>query len=276
MTTQVIVELDEILNLLESELPANINSVQNQRLEDKLRKSLTRYFKALENAFPYDRVDEIYYRHVKESLGGDTGDMLDPLLAVFGETLKIEIERQLVEIYISGSAEMVTWGQTLGGIPIAYEGPPSSQAINYAEKHCAKLVTQMGEETKRRLAKVISDGIANKRGIPGLVTDIKRELGWMGRGRPSAIKGLTMQGRAYMIARTETNDALSQAFMDRAKDMGIEAKEVVGGGNPCPLCQDNIGDGIIPLNQAFSSGHMRPPFHPNCICALAPARLGGK
>ena len=55
---------------------------------------------------------------------------------------------QLAEIYISGQAEIITWGKTKGGIPIAYEGPPIQQAIGWAEKHGAQLVTQMDEETR--------------------------------------------------------------------------------------------------------------------------------
>jgi len=279
MTTQVIAELDNLISILESQMPCNVNSPANQRLERRLERELRQYFKSLEDAFPYGQVGQLYSRYViKETLGRGAWDgihsTLDPLLALFSESLEVMVNGHLVTIYISKSVEMMTWGKTLGGIPIAYEGPPIEQAISYAEKHCATLVTRMDEETKRRLAQVISEGIQNKRGVPGIATDIKRELGWMGRGRPSAIKGLTMQGRAMMIARTETNDALSQAFMDRAKDMGIEYKEVVNGPAPCDICASNAAEGIVPLNHTFGSGHTRPPFHPNCVCALAPARLG--
>jgi hypothetical protein len=76
-----------------------------------------------------------------------------------------------------------------------------------------------------------------------------------------------------MIARTETCDALEKAFMDRAEEMGIEGKEWVTGGEPCEICEENESEGVVPINHVFSSGHERPPAHPNCACALAPARL---
>ena len=93
----------------------------------------------------------------------DIDDILDPLLATFEDTLTANLNGHAVETYMSGQAEMITWGKTKGGIPIAYEGPPISQAINWAEQHGAQLVTKMDAETKRRLANVISQGIENNR-----------------------------------------------------------------------------------------------------------------
>lgn len=261
MTTQILAELDEIINLLEAEIPANPNSLENQRLASRLERELAKYFRSLSDAFPYDQVDQFYYKYVKEQLGSETRDMLDPLLATFSSDLSLRLNGFMATAYLKGSAEMITWGRTKRGIPIAYEGPPIEQAISYAEKHCATLVTQMDEETKRRLAQVVSEGIKNKRGVPGLARDIRGEFRHMRRYR------------AQMIARTETNDALSQAFMDKAHDMNIDGKEWVTGGEPCEICEDNEAEGVVPINHVFSSGHERPPAHPNCCCALAPARL---
>lgn len=200
---------------------------------------------------------------MRETLGGETGNILDPLLAAFYEDLLTELNGYLVEIYMSGSAEMVTWGTTQAGVPIAYEGPPIQQAIAWAEEHGASLVTQMDEETKRRLAQVVSDGIKNKRGVPGLARDLRQSFGNMSTYR------------SQMIARTETANALSQSSLDAMRDMGIEGKEWVTAGDDrvSPECQGNEAEGVIPTDQAFGSGLMAPPQHPNCRCALAPARL---
>ena len=209
------------------------------------------------------------------SEASDIRAALDPLLAAFSTSLKAEMTGELTDTYLSGHAEMMTWGHTQAGIPIAFEGPPMEAAIKWAQQHSAKLVTRLDAETKDRLAKVISDGIANKRGPGGLATDIKRELGWMGRGKPSAIKGLTQQGRAYMIARTETASALSQGSLDAMNDMGIEGKEWVTSGDDLVSdeCQANEDQGVIAVNQAFVSGAMAPPQHPACRCALAPVMM---
>lgn len=266
MATEVLAEIDQILERLQSRLPCNINSPENQRLEKRFRRDLAKHFRSLADAFPYQEIDHLYFKYVKESLGSETEDIIDALIRAFGSSFTIMIEGHLAAIYIDGTVQMMTWGMVKGGIPIAYEGPPVEEAIAYAREHGARLVTHVGDTTKERIAKIISDGIKNKRGIPGIQADIQRQFKAWGR-----ISEMPMS-RASMIARTETNDALSQAFLDRAKDMDIEAKEIVTG-TPCELCASNAAEGIVPINHVFGSGHLRPPFHPNCVCALAPARL---
>ena len=197
-------------------------------------------------------------------LNKDIENTLDPILATFSKQIEAEIAGQLTEIYISGQAEMITWGKTKGGIPIAYEGPPIQGAIDWAEKHSATLVKGLDEETKKRLANTISQGIQNKRGIPGLSRDIRKTFTDMSKYR------------SELIARTETASALSQASIDSMEDMGIEGKEWVTAGDDRvskTICEPNEGQGVIPVGKEFQSGHMAPPGHPDCRCAIAPARL---
>jgi len=205
----------------------------------------------------------LYCMGVVMPLNKDIENILNPLLAAFSETLESTLDGQLAEVYISGQAEMITWGKTKGGVPIAYEGPPISQAINWAEKHGAALVTQMDEETKVRLAKTISDGIANKRGVPGLARDIKKEFADMSRYR------------SQLIAKTETRQALFQASHDNMVDMGIDGKEwVLGAGGSegnCEYCIANAAVGVISVTKEFPNSE--GDIHPGCTCAIAPARL---
>ena len=191
--------------------------------------------------------------------------ILDPILATFRDRLSTTLQGHSAMAYLRGSAEMIQWGKTkLTDRPIFYEGPPVQQAINYANKHSAQLVTRMDEETKSRLAKVIGDAIEQKRGIPGLARDIRREFDDM------------TKFRSQLIARTETADALEEAFTERGKAMGVTGKEVITapeGDYPCEICQANADEGVVPIDHIFQSGHKRPPFHPNCICSLAPVML---
>jgi len=193
----------------------------------------------------------------------DAENIIKPILDTFSKTLSATLEGQLAEVYVSGQAEMITWGKTKGGIPIAYEGPPISQAIDWAKDHGAKLVTQMDEETKRRLASTISNGIKNKRGIPGLSRDIKNTFADMSKHR------------SELIARTETANALSTASLDSMADMGIEGKQWITAGDAdvSDECMGNEAEGVIPVNQTFSGGVDAPPQHPDCRCVVAPARL---
>ncbi len=196
-------------------------------------------------------------------LKDDLDGFLEPLLAAFRPKLRTIIEGHLARVWIQGDAQLVTWGMTKGGFAIQYEGPPISQAIEYAAKHGAQMITKMDEETKKRIAQIISDGIKNKRGVEGLARDLRKEFEDMSRYR------------AKIISQTETCDALEDGFMTRAKIMGIEGKEwvVTGDERVCEICLGNEAEGIVPLDHVFSSGHVRPPGHVSCRCALAPARL---
>jgi hypothetical protein len=187
-------------------------------------------------------------------------DLLDPILMALKHHLVLELSGELTEIYLSGSVEMLKWARRAGLAIQPYEGPPMQQAIKYAEQHCAKLVTQMDEETKRQLAKTVSNAIEKKRGIPGLRSDLRGMFSDM------------TKARADMIARTETADALEQAFMDRAKEYKVTGKRWVTF-NPCEICEANEAEGDVPLDHVFSSGDTRPPAHPRCRCSLAPVLL---
>lgn len=188
--------------------------------------------------------------------------IMDPILAVFQDQFNTDIEGRAVTAYLRGSAEMIAWGKAnLPGVALPFEGPPIQQAIDYAQKRGAELVTGMNGETKRRLGQVVSDGIKNKRGVDGLARDIRGAFDDMARDRSKT------------IARTETADALEQAFMDRSNDLGVTGKEWIPIAPLDEDCLDNAAAGVIKINATFPSGHERPPAHPNCVCALAPVMI---
>ena len=191
----------------------------------------------------------------------DINDFLDPILRIFQDTLTTRLNGHLVTGYLRGSAEMLEWGRTkTTDMPIYYEGPPMRQAMAYAQKHTASLIKGLNDETKEQVRRVIEYAIKQKRGVPGLSRDLRRQFTDMSRVR------------AKVIARTESCDALESAFMDRAKDMKVTGKEWIVT-DPCPICEENGNAGVIPIDKAFPSGDMRPPAHPNCRCALAPVML---
>jgi len=85
-----------------------------------------------------------------------------------------------------------------------------------------------------------------------------------------------LNNRAITIARTELSDAYNFGQFDSVKQAsngghlpGPPEKEwIAGGGNPCDICLDNEGEGVIPINQVFSSGDDTPTAHPRCACSL--------
>jgi HK97 family phage portal protein len=79
--------------------------------------------------------------------------------------------------------------------------------------------------------------------------------------------------RAELIARTEARNALGRGTLESYKSQAHEGKEwLAGGWNPCPICLGNAGEGAIPVDGTFSSGHETVGAHPRCQCNLLPVR----
>ena len=64
----LLAELDSLITLLEAEIPANPNSLKNVRQEKRLQTELSKYFKKLEDAFPYSHIDRLYSRFITEAM----------------------------------------------------------------------------------------------------------------------------------------------------------------------------------------------------------------
>ena len=64
--TQLTQELSSLISLLEARLPANQRAPENVRKAERLERKVRAYFKALGQAFPYDALEILYLRYVKE------------------------------------------------------------------------------------------------------------------------------------------------------------------------------------------------------------------
>lgn len=98
--------------------------------------------------------------------------------------------------------------------------------------------------------------------------------GWSPSKLAKQLRGVLEDPRyARMVATTETNRAVSAASLARYRDNQIEAKEWMSAEDQrvCVICNENEGDGPVPLDAYFSSGDDAPPGHPDCRCAIAPA-----
>ena len=57
-------ELDEIITLLERQIPASQQG--NERLRKDLEGDMEKYFRKLEKAFPYNKLDRSYSKYVEQ------------------------------------------------------------------------------------------------------------------------------------------------------------------------------------------------------------------
>jgi hypothetical protein len=81
------------------------------------------------------------------------------------------------------------------------------------------------------------------------------------------------ESRAQMIARTELASAYVNGEMDAWRDSGVvTGKEAVMADSHPQVdeCDEAAEAGVIGLDEAFPSGDMNPPFHPNCLCDVLP------
>lgn len=73
--------------------------------------------------------------------------------------------------------------------------------------------------------------------------------------------------RGEMIARTESANAIGDANHAAATENGATTHYwVTAGPDPCEICLGNEDDGEVPIDQAFSSGDLNEPAHPNDEC----------
>lgn len=141
-------------------------------------------------------------------------------------------------------------------------GLTGQAAVDYTLMHGGELIKGIDSYTLKIMRGIIADGIDGQLGVDGVVRKIRAEF-------------RDMAGyRARSIATTEMNDAMSEAAINKIRDVGLDGKRWIVSPGACPICQANMEQGIIPVEQTFSSGQMRPPGHPGkCRCALAGARL---
>jgi len=115
--------------------------------------------------------------------------------------------------------------------------------------------SSIDETTRNRMITLIRDTRMNMTTIDELANIIADEF-----------EGIS-ETRAFSIANTEANQAMSSAQQAFLKENGVGTKKWVGAGpNTCAICQGNEDQGPIPIDDDFESGDTTPPGHPGCEC----------
>jgi len=137
------------------------------------------------------------------------------------------------------------------------------RATDWLQKNALENATSYSGTLKDDIGQVVTDGVANGESIP----DITASIGAFFDGQSDY--------RAERLARTETGDAYSQGSLEGYKQSGVVAgKEWLADDSACDVCLGNEDDGVIPLDDDFSSGDDSPTAHPNCECSLQPVVEG--
>jgi SPP1 gp7 family putative phage head morphogenesis protein len=134
----------------------------------------------------------------------------------------------------------------------------NERAVAWAKKRAADLVTDISDNTRDMLQSAVVDAIEQGMGSRELAERISESLGFS-------------EARAETISRTELIRASNAAALDAYKASGVvDGKSWLTAGDDLVEedCEMNEADGVIPLDDDFSSGDSAPPSHPNCRCAL--------
>ncbi len=113
---------------------------------------------------------------------------------------------------------------------------------------------------RNHIARAVRDGIRDGKSIKQVAQDIL-----------ATVKDDQMTAaRAKVIATTETNTALSRGAMMAAADQNAIAKAwiVISDNRLCDICEANGRDGIVDMDDHFTSGDTLTPAHPNCRCFI--------
>jgi len=181
------------------------------------------------------------------------------------------------------------------------------EAREWALEYAAELVAQVSDETRRGIAQKIADGIWRQRGVDGTGRDIRADLlandigkdlgryaglnsqriqhmekyevelieaGFSGKDlerRLDAEAGRQLRKRAQTIAQTEMRNSMARSENIEKRAVGMTRKkwntqhdDRVDEGQ----CRPNEGQGWIPVEDSFQSGHDAPTAHPRCRCNL--------
>lgn len=139
------------------------------------------------------------------------------------------------------------------------------RAVAYLAEHGAELVKGIDETTRDYLRTVITDGVRDGLSYDELARQIIDRYGEFAVGSPLQ----HIDSRAHLIAVTESGMAYVEGNAIIARDLqddGLPMEKswlTVGDGRVDEEdCLPNEGQGWIPFDDAFQSGHMQPLAHP--------------
>lgn len=243
---------------------------------------LTGVIKALFNDLAGDVFEQLSKETSKVSKAADPADDLSAHAAIVADGFDLSKFNDLPAQWLTHIEPLVLDGVGEAFVQLGVE--PSADMLNLANEQAIEFAEARGAELvgKRWVDGVLVDNPNPKWAIPESTRDMLRQLvtdtlkdGISGAELAAKIKDsyAFSDSRADMIARTECAFADCSANFEAYRASGIvTGKESLLSNNEEHGANDvlNAGQGVIPLEQPFQSGHMTAPFHPRCQCDVIP------
>lgn len=255
-----------------------------ERAYQALRRAFRAYFLAQGRSFPVEAVQAILQRtlprfemepapateaaravrEAQTNIGGDIGgEDLEKVLRDWQWHGTEDIAASAAETLGQAvSAEQAAFLGRLArqiGIQRGIEARVKTETANWAAQHGSSLVTEVNEATRKTIRTIIGQGL-----------EARENSETIARNLQNFVEDEQFSDyRAKLIARTEQSFAQSKADDDVARETHAQEKEwSASEGDCCEDCLDNASAGVINIDDAFPSGDMTPPAHPNCRCVL--------
>jgi len=261
--TLILQEISNLLEALRAKQPG-IHSQQARKVEHKFSREMSLYFRQLGRNIPYRDLPGYLERNpVKEAIVPDDEALriASEVTEEMNQRLDSVLRRNIEAGYLLGATQAHQVFRLEPTFELLDDG-----AIQWMNRHSARLVTQINETTREELARVLTRGASKGESVAKLARNIRKEV--------ASMADIT-KGRARLIANTELNEAMSEASLQTYERLNVAGKSwsTVGDDRVSDDCRSNEGAGIIPLTASFPGGVMRPPQHPGCRCTLVPERI---
>ena len=187
---------------------------------------------------------------------------------------QLELDDVAVDVVDSISPELIRAFKQAGVTGIAQVGFSATQsivdhldraALEYAGSRGAELVRGLNDTTRESLRSTIADAVENGLSAESLSSRIEE------------LDSVFGESRADTIARTELATAHVQGNVEGWRQTGMVTHKqwLLADTHPGEdECDDNAADGVIGIDEEFSSGVFAPPAHPSCLCDLLPIMEG--
>lgn len=160
---------------------------------------------------------------LKTEYGGDIDELRKAISSLFDFSIKVEA----------------------AGTP----NPVVLQMKGMVEQSVMKYITNMGDDTKKQLGTIISEGIKKQQSHIDVAGQIQREI-------------KISKGRAKTIARTETMRASELATYTQSLADGAQFFVVDNRAEACRTCKRTVAGKVFKIDEK----QYIPPLHPNCAC----------
>lgn len=194
-----------------------------------------------------------------------TNDM--PLIKTYIEVDEV-VDAYIAAFNYSCKAQLLRLGFIVKAESKQFEltNPDYIAALKNDANYLLSTKSSVDETTRQRLINIVRDAkLVDNATIDEISDTIAAEV--------ESISSV----RSFMIANTETANAMGTANLAFMKESNFAEKEWIIAG-PHDLddeCDDNADDGPIPVDDSFSSGDDHEPAHINCECYTQPVLSDG-